>query len=157
MWRRNPTSHVNQLSLSSWVMSPEKIQLRYGDTVDDLFSFVQVKLFQFRCYKLQGEGCSLPTIAANDYPKRTSLPPCTTVYNRCTPSPVSGHQHAALSRRGGRQRGRLPRARGRQDRQGGAQTQALGGRRGAALQYIQPSPLYMCTVGSSCLYRTTHY
>ena len=26
-----------------------------------------------------------------------------------------------------------------------------------ALQYIQPSPLYMCTVVSSCLYRTTHY
>ena len=51
---------------------------------------------------------------------------------------------AALSRRG-RQRGRLPRARGRQDRQGGAQLQALGGRRGAALQYIQPSLLYMCT------------
>ena len=87
MWRRNPTSHVNQLFLSSWVRSPEKIQLRYGDTVDDLFSFVQVKLFQFRCYKLQGEGCSLPTIAANDFLKRTSLPTCTTVYNRCTPQP----------------------------------------------------------------------
>ena len=84
---------------------------------------------------------SRPTILS----KRTSLPMCTTVYNRCTPRPVSGHPHAALSRRGGRQRGRLPRARGRQDRQGGAQTQALGGRRGAALQYIQPSLLYMCT------------
>ena len=57
---------------------------------------------------------------------------------------VSGRQDSALSRRG-RQRGRLPRARGRQDRQGGAQLQALGGRRGAALQYIQPSLLYMCT------------
>ena len=84
---------------------------------------------------------SRPTILS----KRTSLPPCTTVYSRCTPRPVSGHQHAALSRRGGRQRGRLPRARGRQDRQGGARLQALGGRRGAALQYIQPSLLYMCT------------
>ena len=65
---------------------------------------------------------------------------------RCTtdvhPSPVSGHPHAALPRRG-RQRGRLPRARGRQDRQEGAQTQALGGRRGAALQYIQPSAVHV--------------
>ena len=85
MWRRNPTSHVNQLSLSSWVMSPEKIQLRYGDTVDDLFSFVQVKLFQFRCYKVR--DVRYLTIAANDLSKRTSLPPCTTVYNRCTPQP----------------------------------------------------------------------
>ena len=90
---------------------------------------------------LQGEGCSLPTIAANDYPKRTSLPTCTTVYNRCTPRPVSGHPHAALSRRG-RQRGRLPRARGRQDRQGGARSQALGGRRGAAQDY---KPVMLCT------------
>ena len=64
---------------------------------------------------------------------------------RCTtdvhPSPVSGHPHAALPRRG-RQRGRLPRARGRQDRQGGAQTQALGGRRGAAQDY---KPVMLCT------------
>ena len=81
---------------------------------------------------------SRPTILS----KRTSLPPCTTVYNRCTPRPVSGHQHAALSHRG-RQRGRLPRARGRQDRQEGAQPQALGGRRGAALQYIQPSAVHV--------------
>ena len=30
---------------------------------------------------------SRPTILS----KRTSLPPCTTVYSRCTPRPVSGH------------------------------------------------------------------
>ena len=40
---------------------------------------------------LRGEGCSLSTIMANDLSQRTSLPPCTTVYNRCTPRPVSGH------------------------------------------------------------------
>ena len=80
---------------------------------------------------------SRPTILS----KRTSLPMCTTVYNRCTPRPVSGHPHTALSRRG-RQRGRLPRARGRQDRQGGALSQALGGRRGAAQDY---KPVMLCT------------
>ena len=38
---------------------------------------------------------------------------------------VSGRQDSALSRRG-RQRGRLPRARGRQDRQGGAHLELMG-------------------------------
>ena len=49
----NKLCQVSQLLFSSRVMSPEKIQLRYGDTVDDLFSSVQVKLFQFRCYEVR--------------------------------------------------------------------------------------------------------
>ena len=92
--------------------------------------------------------CSLPTITANDCSLGGLLSrqwTCTTAMCTCVQlSPAVSGLHRALSRRG-RQRGRLPRARGRQDRQGGAQLQALGGRRGAALQYIQPSLLYMCT------------
>ena len=103
--------------------------------------------FQVLFQLLRGEARYQQTIAAKRFSSRTrtSPPTCTTVYNRCTPRPVSGHQHAALSHRG-RQRGRLPRARGRQDRQEGAQPQALGGRRGAALQYIQPSLLTLAAV-----------
>ena len=66
---------------------------------------------------------------------------CVRVQPHVQPSRAVSGLYRALSRRG-RQRGRLPRARGRQDRQGGALLQALGGRRGAAQDY---KPVMLCT------------
>ena len=88
------------LLVYGWYLQ-KKILLRYGDTVDDLFNLCW--LFQLNCsssdvtrWGMFATRRSRPTILS----KRTSLPMCTTVYNRCTPRPVSGHPHTALSRRG---------------------------------------------------------
>ena len=93
---------------------------------------------------------SRPTILS----KRTSLPPCTTVYNRCTPRPVSGHP---------------PRSPAVADNVAAFPEPVddriarevlnlkLSGAEGEQRYSISNPRLYMCTVASSCLYRTTHY
>ena len=125
-------------------ISCQGFYFRFRDNVDGSFNIVPVKLFQYEDVKWW-EDVRYQTITANDCSLGGLLSrrwTCTTAMCTCVqPSPAVSGLHRALSRRG-RQRGRLPRARGWQDRQGGARSQALGGRRGAAQDY---KPVMLCT------------